>query len=177
MNCKESQKLFSSYFEEELSVAEETELRTHLDTCARCARDYREFEATVHCVRRMPKEVAPPEMTTMIMSRVRRYEPRRAWPIFAPRMRIAAALAAMLAVGFLSGYGIFAMGVDVSPQSPNRAQQVESTPANMADAANSPVVLDSLPVGQRSIIDDFELPGGQPGLRVRGGDETPSIVF
>ena len=99
MNCKESQKLFSACFEEELSVAEEKELRDHLETCARCARDYRDFEATVTCVRRMPKEVASPEMTNMIMRRVRQYEPRSAWSFFAPRMRIAAALAAMLLVG------------------------------------------------------------------------------
>ncbi len=177
MNCKESQKLFSACFEEELSVAEEKELRTHLETCARCARDYRDFEATVSCVRRLPKEVAPPEMTAMIMNRVRRYEPRRIWPFSAPRLRVVAALAAMLVVGFLSGYGMFAMGNGASPQSMASAPQAETEHGGLADAAGEPVELDSLPAVQRSILDDYEIPGGQQGLRVRSGDESPSIVF
>ncbi len=175
MNCRESQNLFSAYLEEELSVLEEKELREHLAICDNCAGDYRDFEATVNCLRQMPKEVAGPEMTSVILSRVRRYQPRRFWPSLDLGIRRLAPLAAMLVVGFLSIYGLYAVrGGGSLTESANSVSREEVVQETAQDGAIDPAELDSIPT---SILDEFETWGTAPGWRVRGGEENASIVF
>lgn len=54
MNCKQTEKLFSAYLEDELDVEMVRRLEQHLEKCATCEREWQAFRRTINLVSEMP---------------------------------------------------------------------------------------------------------------------------
>jgi len=100
MNCHEVETHAPPWLDGELGIDETVALEAHLGSCLRCRQVVEREQQFRQLLRRQPRESAPPELRTRILTRCRR-EARRArlspW-LLAPALGAAAA-ALLLAVG------------------------------------------------------------------------------
>jgi ferric-dicitrate binding protein FerR (iron transport regulator) len=177
MNSRDAQKLYSGYLEGELSADEEDALRSYLAESPEAAADYRAFEATVEMLRALPKEEANEEMTTEIMSRVRRARTRTAAaPVTGrstSRVRQLLPLAAVLVLGFVMTFVMLNARRDTGG--------AEIAGGATTDPGEGPAALVSgeeiVPKGE-ALSESFDrLRYDRPLRQVDTGSESPSIVF
>ncbi|NOT33710.1 MAG: hypothetical protein HOP12_06000 [Candidatus Eisenbacteria bacterium] len=100
MTCGQSRKLFSAYWDDELSLAEREWLETHFTSCSGCRGEYDEFTRVVEWSGSLPRVEVAPDFAERTLARARRVTaaPDRV-PSGTPRWVTATAAVALLAVG------------------------------------------------------------------------------
>ena len=127
MNCRQARSLFSTRVDGELRASDTARLRRHLAECNGCAARWGSFETTVRWLRTLPPVAPDPSFVGQVLDRVRAYEVDRAsgavdvlgvrlglgarvrallpelgWPRIVLPVRLGAALALGLVVGFVA---------------------------------------------------------------------------
>jgi hypothetical protein len=101
LSHREARSLFFARAEEELGAEDQRRLAQHLEGCGDCQAGWQRYSATVLSLRRVERERAPPSLSTVVLTRVRRRrrEPRAVHHVYmAHRVPIEAAVPLLLGV-------------------------------------------------------------------------------
>ncbi len=79
MNCKQTEKLFSAYLEDELDVEMVRRLEQHLAKCATCEREWQAFRRTINLVSEMPTIAPSINFGWKLRSRLAQNSPVSLW--------------------------------------------------------------------------------------------------
>ncbi len=79
MNCKETQKKFSQFFDDLLNGYKNTALLDHISKCESCKRAWNRFINIVNSLRCLPHEEPPFDITPGVMARIHELEKRECW--------------------------------------------------------------------------------------------------
>lgn len=132
MNHSRVRARLNDFLERDLSPAERSAIRAHLDGCGDCARELRELEQTVGLLRGMPEPDLPLAFTATVMARVRSGEAEPVGLLHWLRRLFEPGVAIPLVAG-LSSLVFFAGLESGSFQSP--AAPSASQPIQLADAS------------------------------------------
>ncbi|HSP79086.1 MAG TPA: zf-HC2 domain-containing protein [Myxococcaceae bacterium] len=72
LNHRETRSLFLALADEELPAEKARAVRQHLDGCGECQQGWQQYARTVHRLRGVEREKAPPALASLVMTRVKR---------------------------------------------------------------------------------------------------------
>ncbi|QRO01129.1 zf-HC2 domain-containing protein [Archangium violaceum] len=72
LSHRETKALFIALADEELPAEKEQAVRSHLEECGECQKGWQSYSSTVLRLRKVEKEKAPPALTSMVMTRLKR---------------------------------------------------------------------------------------------------------
>jgi hypothetical protein len=131
MNCEKVRDRFSSLWEKELSPFEETILKEHLSSCAKCQREFEQFGKTMQWLHSVGEVEAPEEFLAELYKKLEEKEKafpgeksRGRWLHFPLSYKLPLEAMAMVAVVFLVLYVTKMMPID--GYRPKEPQQVSS---------------------------------------------------
>jgi len=187
MKSKDARELFSAYLEGELSADEVEALRAHFARCPEDEAEYRAFETTVELTRSLPREEPGADFTDVVVARAR--QARHLTPVEGGRRRVfpggglgrVAALAAVLAVGFVSGTALLE-ALDSSPTGPGSspaiaAGEVAGDGPGLAVASPDASGIDGAATDSVAAPEVWHQYQNAPLRQVRSGDENATVVF
>jgi predicted anti-sigma-YlaC factor YlaD len=152
MNCRTARRLFSAYWDDEVTQAEREHLEKHFGTCTDCRGRYESLARTLEAMATMPREEAAPDLEQRVLAAVRRTRPA---PDLLPEARptwvVATAAAALLAAAVLVGYQLGS-----APRTrlvAERGVPAESAPATTTEVADAPAT-GPAPDGQLAAVPD-----------------------
>lgn len=120
MDCHTCRKKLSDFHEGEVEAAEAEEIRSHLDACPECAREYERLSAVVSAVRNLDTIEPPADMLDRIKSALDREDARRSEPSILGRIGpiLAAAACVVLVVGIALQQGGLLSGLSSQTPTP-----------------------------------------------------------
>ena len=103
MNCRQSARQFSAYWDDEMTQAEREWLEAHFSACDDCRREYEQFARSLELLGSLPRAEAAPELAERVLARARRTTaaPDRLPVAGVPWVPVTAAAALLLLVGTL----------------------------------------------------------------------------
>jgi anti-sigma factor RsiW len=72
MNCGHARRLFSSYWDDEITLAERDWLESHFATCESCRSEYEQFARSIELVSSLPRAEVTPGLADRALTRARR---------------------------------------------------------------------------------------------------------
>jgi anti-sigma factor RsiW len=75
MNCGHARRLFSSYWDDEITLAERDWLESHFATCESCRSEYEQFARSIELVSTLPRAEVTPGLAERALARARRATP------------------------------------------------------------------------------------------------------
>jgi anti-sigma factor RsiW len=105
MNCGQARRLFSPYWDDEITQAERESLERHFTACQTCREAYEELARSLEAVGSLPRVEASPDFETRVLARVRRARSvPDVLPHEQPRWVYAVATVAAVALAAYLGY-------------------------------------------------------------------------
>jgi predicted anti-sigma-YlaC factor YlaD len=104
--CRRIRKRLSAYQDDEVGLALNVDIKTHLGKCEVCRGHYEALRQTCQELKALPEIDAGDRLTTTILDRVARSQPSpwlQVWGHFLRRLPAPAAMAALVAIGILMG--------------------------------------------------------------------------
>jgi predicted anti-sigma-YlaC factor YlaD len=165
MNCSGVSKLFGSYWDDEITLAERDWLESHFASCAACREAYEDFARAIELVGSLPRLEVKPGLAERALARARRATaaPDRL-PLGAPRWIPVTATAALLAIA--ATMTLQWMGV-----APNGRTRPRSAPVAGLASVPSPTPVTSVPLGRQDVA-----PGGDRDDATAAGAQLASAV-
>ena len=77
MNCGHARRMFGSYWDDEITLAERDWLESHFAACEPCRREYEAFSRSLELVGSLPRAEVAPGLAERALARARRATPER----------------------------------------------------------------------------------------------------